>query len=183
MTKSAENRRRSIRLKNWDYSREGAYFITVCTQNQKYLFGEISHYSMQLNPPGTIVVEVWDRLPERFPFMQLDARVLMPNHFHAIVSINRRGESCIRPSYTQLGQGEPKVRPYWENRPGGTAEGSIGHIVQALNLLPPANTSRASENTAGRLLLGNYGNATITNTSCETMRNGNASATTLPLTP
>ena len=86
-----------MRLQGWDYSQEGVYFLTVCTQNREYLFGEISQDSMQLNAPGTMVVEVWDRLPERFPFMQLDARILMPNHFHAIVVI-RRGESCIRPN-------------------------------------------------------------------------------------
>src|SRR4030042_1765922 len=102
MIKSAENRRRSLRLQGWDYSREGVYFITVCTQNREYLFGEISQDSMQLNAPGNMVVEVWDGLPERFPFMQLDARILMPNHLHvhAIVIIDRRGESCIRPSAT-----------------------------------------------------------------------------------
>jgi putative transposase len=124
-----ENRRHSIRLQSWDYSREGAYFITVCTQNREYLFGEISHDSMQLNAPGTMVVEAWDRLPDRLPFMQLDARILMPNHFHAIVVIHR-GESCIRPSYTRPDQGEHKVRPYGK-RPQGTWEGSIGRIVQA----------------------------------------------------
>jgi len=128
MNKSAENRRRTIRLQGWDYSQEGVYFITVCSQNREYLFGEISHDSMQLNAPGTMVVEAWDSLPDRFPFMQLDARIIMPNHFHAIVVIPR-GESCIHPSYTRPEQGEHKVRPYGE-RPQGTSEGSIGRIVQ-----------------------------------------------------
>jgi REP element-mobilizing transposase RayT len=142
MNESAENWRRSMRLQRWDYSREGAYFITVCTQNREYLFGEICQNSMQLNAPGTMVVEVWDRLPDRFDFMQLDVRVLMPNHLHAIVVI-RRGESSIRPSATlpqniinfdqhnHLDRGEHKVRPYGKIRPRGTAEGSIGRIVQA----------------------------------------------------
>ncbi len=132
-----------MRLQDWDYSQEGVYFITVCTQNREYLFGEISQGSMQLNAPGTMVVEVWDKLTETFPFMQLDARVLMPNHLHALAVIDRRGESCIRPSATppkdiihfdqgdHLDQGEHKVRPYGKIRPQGTAEGSIGRIVQA----------------------------------------------------
>jgi REP element-mobilizing transposase RayT len=142
MIKSAEKRRRSIRLQGWDYSQEGVYFITVCTQNREYLFGEISLDSMQLNAPGTMVVEVWDRLPERFPFVELDARILMPNHLHAIVVIDRRGEPGIRPSATHppniihfdqgdhLDRGEHKVRPYGKIRPRGTAAGSLGRIVQ-----------------------------------------------------
>lgn len=132
-----------MRLQGWDYSQEGVYFITVCTQNREYLFGEIRQDSMQLNASGTMVIEVWDRLPERFPFMELDARVLMSNHLHAIVVIDRRGESCIRPSARHpqniihfdqgdhLDRGEHQVRPYGKIRPRGTAAGSIGRIVQA----------------------------------------------------
>ena len=143
MDKSAENRRRSIRLPGWEYSREGVYFITVCTRNREYLFGDIVDDLMHLNAPGTMVVEVWDRLPERFPFMQMDARVLMPNHLHGIIVIDRRGESCIRPPaphppniiHSDQGdhpdRGEPKVRPYGKIHPQGTGAGSIGRIVQA----------------------------------------------------
>jgi REP element-mobilizing transposase RayT len=89
-----------------------------------------------------MVIRTWDELPERFSFVELDAQVVMPNHFHAIVIINRRGESCIRPSGTSpenlihldqgdhRNQGEHKVRPYGK-RLQGTSEGSIARIVQA----------------------------------------------------
>ena len=146
ITKSAGNRRRSIRLQSWDYSHEGVYFITICTQNREYLFGEIADGMMNLNASGEMVDKAWDELSERFPFMDLDANIVMPNHFHAIVVINRRGESCIRPSGTPSGnvihldrenpreQGEHKVRPYGK-RPQGTEEGSIGRIVQTFKSL------------------------------------------------
>ena len=81
----------------WDYSQAGVYFITLCTQNREYFFGEIVDDMMNLNASGEMVIKAWDELPERFSFMELDAKVVMPNHFHAIVIINRRGESCIRP--------------------------------------------------------------------------------------
>jgi REP element-mobilizing transposase RayT len=141
MIKSAANRRRSLRLQGWDYSLEGVYFLTGCTQNREYLFGEIVDGLMHLNASGEMVLHTWEELPERFPVMELDARVLMPNHFQAIVVI-RRGESCIRPPAThpqnimhfdqgdRLDRGEHKVRPYGK-RPRGTGEGSMGRIVQA----------------------------------------------------
>lgn len=127
MIKSAEYRRRSIRLKGWDYSQEGVYFITVCTQNREYLFGEIIDGLMNLNALGEMVVQTWEKLPKHFPFMEINARMVMPNHIHAIVIINRRGESCIRPSENL---GDHQDRPY-EKRPQGTSVGSIGRIVQA----------------------------------------------------
>jgi putative transposase len=130
ITKSAGNRRRSIRLQDWDYSHEGVYFITICTQNRENLFGEIADGMMNLNASGEMVDKAWDELPERFPFMDLDADIVMPNHFHAIVIINRRGESCIRPHDARPDQGDHKDRPYG-SRPQGTAEGSVGRLVQA----------------------------------------------------
>ncbi|MBI4643754.1 MAG: hypothetical protein HY743_08560 [Deltaproteobacteria bacterium] len=135
MIKSAQKRRRSLH-----YSREGVYFLTVCTQNREYLFGEIVDGSMHPNASGEMVLLTWEELPRRFPVLELDARVLMPNHFHAIAVI-RRGESCIRPScappdnFISLDRdrrlGDHKDRPYGKIRPQGTAAGSIGRIVQA----------------------------------------------------
>jgi putative transposase len=137
MNKSAEKRRRTIRLQGWDYSQEGVYFITVCSQNREYLFGEVIDGSMNLNAPGEMIIQTWEELPKRFPFMEINTRMIMPNHFHAIVIIARRGESCIRPSEAppenliyldqsrHQDQGEHKVRPY------GTKDTSIGRIVQA----------------------------------------------------
>ena len=96
--KSNRNRRRSIRLHGWDYSQAGVYFITLCTQNREHFFGEIVDGIINLKASGEMVIRTWDELPERFPFLELDAKVVMPNHFHAVVIIKRRGASCIRPS-------------------------------------------------------------------------------------
>jgi len=79
--------RRSIRLKGYDYSQAGAYFITICTQDRACLFGKVVNGEMRLNDAGRMVLAEWNMLPERFPHVVLDAFVVMPNHVHGIVVI------------------------------------------------------------------------------------------------
>jgi REP element-mobilizing transposase RayT len=83
--------RRSIRLKNYDYNQPGAYFITICVQNRECLFGDIQDGTVQLNTFGQIVNQLWCQLPAHFPDVEIDAAVIMPNHFHGIIVITRRG--------------------------------------------------------------------------------------------
>jgi len=77
--------RRSIRLKGYDYSKAGTYFITVCTQNYEHLLGEISDAEMLINAYGNIVQECWYDLPNHYPGLELDIFVVMPNHIHGII--------------------------------------------------------------------------------------------------
>jgi len=86
--------RRTIRLKDYDYSQEGACFVTICTQNNIPNFGKIINGEMRLNRFGSIVNECWNDIPNHFPSVEIDAFVIMPNHVHGIVNIvdNRRGE-------------------------------------------------------------------------------------------
>ncbi len=81
------HRRRSVRLKGYDYSQNGAYFVTICTQNKECLFGEIIGGKMVLNDAGLIIEKWWLELENKFSNFKLDAFVVMPNHFHAIVVI------------------------------------------------------------------------------------------------
>ena len=80
--------RRSIRLKGYDYSLPGLYFITLCTQNRLHLFGEIKNGEMILNEAGKIAKEEWEKTAEIRKNISLGAFIIMPNHFHAIISIN-----------------------------------------------------------------------------------------------
>ncbi len=93
--------RQSHRLSGYDYSCNGAYFITVLCQDRKERYGEVVHGSMVLNDAGKMVASVWEDLPERYPMVRLDCFVIMPNHIHGILvlddGIPRRGGSCIRP--------------------------------------------------------------------------------------
>ncbi len=77
--------RRSIRLKDYDYSQLGAYFITICTYGRMELFGEIRNNEMCLNERGKIAEAMWDTLPKRFAGTELDHFVVMPNHVHGII--------------------------------------------------------------------------------------------------
>ena len=79
--------RRSIRLKGYDYTLEGAYFVTICTQNRKCLFGDIIDGEMHLNDAGKILQTTWDDLPNHYPHIELDESVIMPDHFHGIIWI------------------------------------------------------------------------------------------------
>ena len=79
------HRRRSMRLKGYDYSQAGAYFVTICTQGRACLFGEVVDGEMRLNDAGRMVVAEWERLPALFSNVVLDAFVVMPNHIHGIV--------------------------------------------------------------------------------------------------
>lgn len=87
--------RRSIRLKNYDYSQTGAYFITLCIQDRECVLGEIIDRNMHLSPVGDNVFLQWTNLPRRFSGLELDVFVVMPNHFHAIISINPVGQGAV----------------------------------------------------------------------------------------
>ena len=79
--------RRSIRLRGYDYTQAGAYFVTIVTQDRAPLFGDVVAGGMQLNDAGRMVEQEWLNLPDRFPSIELDAFVVMPNHVHGIIVI------------------------------------------------------------------------------------------------
>ena len=79
------HRRHSIRLKGFDYSRLGAYFVTVVSRGRESLFGEIVGGEMRLNQCGVIVREEWERTSVIRPDVELGAYVVMPNHLHGIL--------------------------------------------------------------------------------------------------
>ncbi len=104
MSKKYQNKYRiaSARMKNYDYSQNGAYFITIVTKNRDHFFGEIvddvadvetpnlgvSTKKMQLSKIGEIVQKYWNEIPQHFPFIKLDEMVVMPNHIHGILWID-----------------------------------------------------------------------------------------------
>ena len=79
--------RRTIRLQGYDYSQSGMYFVTICVQNRECLFGEIVNGKMRLNEYGRIVNMVWNRLPQHYSNISLNAFVIMPNHIHGIIEM------------------------------------------------------------------------------------------------
>ncbi len=99
--------RRSIRLRDYDYSANGAYFITICVQGRECLFGEIVDGEMRQNESGEVVQAVWERLPVRFSGVETDAAIIMPNHFHGIICIaGHVGAQFIAPKIAPKTDGE-----------------------------------------------------------------------------
>lgn len=90
------HRRQSIRLKGYDYTQEGAYFVTICTHEQQHLFGEIVNGKMRLNEYGRIVRDEWNRTAQIRSEIEIDEFIIMPNHFHGIIVIIDCGHSARR---------------------------------------------------------------------------------------
>jgi REP element-mobilizing transposase RayT len=128
MNPESPNRRKWLRLPNYDYRQPGAYFMTVCTYEMRCFFGSVSGETMALNEFGATVQQEWLRSAEVRPFTELDAFVVMPNHFHGILLINAddaNGRSALETGATHrvagTGQGA--------DRPRGPKSGSVSAIV------------------------------------------------------
>jgi len=80
---------KSTRLPNWDYGKDAVYFVSICTQNREHYFGEITNGVMQLSEIGKMANKYWLEISEHFPFVELDEFVVMPNHVHGIIIINK----------------------------------------------------------------------------------------------
>jgi len=85
-------RRKPNRLKNFDYSSSGWYFVTICTQNRECIFGNIINNNMILNKYGEIVNRYWLKLPKHFNNVELDEFIVMPNHVHGIIIIRNSNQ-------------------------------------------------------------------------------------------
>ena len=93
--------RRSSRLKEYDYSQIGAYFITICIYNKRCLLGKVKNGKIELNIAGQIIKKWWLELPHKFPNIKIDEYIVMPNHLHGIISIiktNVGADPCVCPN-------------------------------------------------------------------------------------
>jgi putative transposase len=79
----------SARLEKWDYGANGAYFITICTDKMQHYFGEVYEREMQLNELGKLAHDLWQEITNQFPYVELGNFVIMPNHMHGILIINK----------------------------------------------------------------------------------------------
>ena len=102
-----KHHRRSIRLKGFNYSRAGAYFVTICTKDRACLLGAVVDGDMRLNEFGEIVREEWLRTEQIRPNVALDTFIVMPNHIHGIIILNgdtRRGTLQRAPTIERFGK-------------------------------------------------------------------------------
>ncbi len=83
-----QHHRRSIRKERFDYTGAGGYFVTICTNDKRHLFGTVCNERMHLNDAGNVITKTWNILPTRFPTVKLNEFVIMPNHLHGIIVIS-----------------------------------------------------------------------------------------------
>jgi putative transposase len=118
----------STRLKGYDYSQPGEYFVTVNTKNHERLFGTVTEEEMRLSPVGEIAKNCWEEIPKHFHKVELDEFVVMPNHVHGIIIINENyaivdskykgGDVACNVSTWKMGWKSPK-------------RGSLGSIIRS----------------------------------------------------
>jgi REP element-mobilizing transposase RayT len=128
-----KHHRRSIRLKGYDYTQAGGYFITICAHQRECLFGQIENGMMMLSQYGHVAEQCWKVLQRDFPRVELDVFVVMPNHLHGIlVLIDRliagRGEAFAVRSQKQARSSLANASPLQEAH--GTQPGSVAAVVQ-----------------------------------------------------
>ena len=100
----------TIRLKSYNYSQSGMYFITICCQNHTCLFGKITDSEMILNDAGKMIEKWCAELSHKFPDIMLDPYIIMPNHFHAII-VNNGDDSTTVGADLRVCPDEKRVCP------------------------------------------------------------------------
>jgi len=164
-----KHHRHSIRLKGYDYSRPGYYFITIVTHNRECLFGEVVDGEMKLNTFGKIVEYHWRIIPRHFPFTQLDEYQFMPNHMHGIIiitthvgamhsgKINLSDDNSVPENASPLqtnGNHHSGNAP--SQRPIGTKPGSLSAIIQNFKSITTRKINRIRHAQGTHLWQRNY---------------------------
>lgn len=92
----------SHRAQWWDYTKDAAYFITICTKNKELYFGEIVNQNMNLSTVGKIARRCWNEIPSHFKHVKLGSFVVMPNHIHGILILNKGGQEEKEQNYMKI---------------------------------------------------------------------------------
>jgi putative transposase len=95
---NAKPQRKSPRLQGYDYSQNGAYFVTICTHERQSLFGDVVDDVMQLSKLGLLAETYWHSISEHYPTVELDAFIVMPNHVHGILVFTATKDDSLHPT-------------------------------------------------------------------------------------
>jgi REP element-mobilizing transposase RayT len=153
---SKKHHRRSIRVKRYDYSQPGAYFVTLVTQNRVCLFCDVEGSQIQPNEIGELIMKCWLRIPNHFDNTKLDEFVLMPNHLHGIIFIHEalgKGEASpgivTSPIENISGDASPL-------QPRGTQSRSLGAIIQNFKSISTRQMNRLYFEPGNKIWQRNY---------------------------
>lgn len=151
----AYGHRRTIRLRGYDYTRVGAYFITILTHQREHSLCAISHHAggharVDLSRVGEIAQTCWDAIPEHFPHVSLGAFQLMPDHLHGIVIIDRPPPAPVKEEI-RVG-----VHPDGRIMPTGRVPGSVGAIVSSYKSAVTKRVNESRRTPGAKVWHGNY---------------------------
>ncbi len=165
--------RRSIRLKGYDYTQAGAYFVTIVTRNRECLFGEVADGDTRLNESGQIAAACWQDITRHFGNVALDEFVVMPNHIHGVILIadasstvgakhSRQPRRIQTETDIVFGIGSANanhgmLRPYKNTLPPrGTKTNSLGAILQNFKSVSTRKVNQTRETQGAPLWQRNY---------------------------
>ncbi len=137
--------RKAIRLKQYDYSAPGKYFVTICAIDKMFIFGEINNTEMILNESGRIMEKVLLSIADRFTNVEIDVYSIMPNHVHLIISILPESESVARAIH-ELPLQDAKYRRRM----------SLPKIIGYLKMNSAKQINRIKDNSGSRVWQRNY---------------------------
>lgn len=117
----------STRLQHWDYGWNAAYFVTICTKDRICYFGEVIEGEMELSDTGKMANKIWKDIPKHFPFVKLVNHIVMPNHIHGILVIDKPNNEHAYTVDTRLIAYQPSIAyppsiaylPENNQKPGG----------------------------------------------------------------
>jgi REP element-mobilizing transposase RayT len=102
MSYSNKYRTKSIRLPDYDYRKNGGYFVTICTQNRICCFGNIKNNQVQLSSIGKIAQQSWIEISKHFNYVYIDAFIIMPNHIHGVIIIDQPSQNIAIDSHRDI---------------------------------------------------------------------------------
>ena len=135
-------RRKRLRLREYDYTSYGAYFVTIVTQDRRHMFGRVTHDEMVLTTVGEVVWDAWDALPVRFPSVELDLFVVMSNHVHGIVWL--LDEPMVALDEGAAG-GSPTAAPV--AAPALVGRPTLGDVMRVFKSISAIEVNRANRST------------------------------------
>ncbi len=149
--------RQSIRLRDYDYSTAGGYFVTLCAFQRECLFGDVVGVEMRLSEIGEIVQNCWGAIRQHCPHVTLDNFIIMPNHFHGILFIND-GLHVGAQHAAPLPMDQPLTLP---NRTTGVTTsnvlpGSLGAIIRSFKSAATKQINTLHDNPGARVWQRNY---------------------------
>ena len=155
--------RRSMRMKGYDYSLPGAYFVTLLASGRKHLFWKVNLDQVELNEIGKIVEYCWLKIPNYFDNIKLDEYVIMPDHLHGIIFI----EAALGKGEVFAGNAPNEVETQSANtsplRPRGTKKGSLGAIIQNFKLVSTRFVNKRFYEAGNKIWQRNYYDRIIRN--------------------